>query len=75
MTAKTFDRDMPVHEQLLRVSQTTKKGRKHNHQPSSRVIERKKAGQALWEVMLKRKREAYSAEVKAYWAGLRETHP
>jgi uncharacterized MAPEG superfamily protein len=70
-----FDASHDPADALSRAKARKKVGRKHNHQPRGRAFENrqqsvKRAARDLVET--KRK---YTAKVRAYWLGQRETHP
>ena len=70
-----FDSSVPVHEQLLRVAKAKEPGRKHQHRPGIRFLERKKLTAKRRSAMLKAKRQRFTEAVAAYWRGERETYP
>ncbi len=70
-----FDSDVPRKEQLDRVAKAKQTGRKHNHTPSSRVLEKRKAGAKKWCAMQDNRFREIKARVAAYWRGEIDTHP
>lgn len=72
----TFDKSVPLAEQIRRAGNRKSVGRKHEHRlgPSAaaekakRRAEFKNAKRAKWW-------NRYSAEVAKYWSGARDTHP
>ncbi len=71
----TFDADTPKGDQIKRAGKRKQVGRKHNQQPSSRKTEQQKQGQRKWIVFQAGKDRKRRDEIRAYWAGKRETHP
>lgn len=70
-----FASDVPRKEQLKRVAKAKQTGRKHNHTPSSRVLEKRKAGAKAWRTTQDSKFREMKDKVAAYWRGEIDTHP
>lgn len=70
-----FDSTVPRAEQLQAVSDHKQPGRKHNHKPSNRAVQRVTNSHLCAEktknAMLKRASDA----VRAYWRGEQDTNP
>lgn len=67
--------DMDHDEALARANGRKRVGRKHNHQPRGRAIERRKRAQKIalqHEALLRRK---FSERVAAFWRGEIECFP
>lgn len=70
-----FDGNVPEAEQRLRLAWKKTKGRKHQHKPSSRVNERRKAARMRSANMRSVIAERFKAKVRAYWSGDAEEYP
>lgn len=70
-----FDSSVPRADQLMRMSAAKQPGRKHNHKPSSRVCERRRAGAARATQIIACKAKAWKQQVSAYWRGERDDYP
>ncbi len=72
---QTFPQHMPWHDQLLRIP-TCHTGRKHQHRIGPGKLKQRQVSAMNHKNMMKRKMASkYSAKVRAYWLGLRDSHP
>lgn len=70
-----FDAGVPRQEQLERVDKAKQPGRKHNRKPSSRIVEKRRAGAKKQRAIFDRKFREYKDKIAAYWRGELDTHP
>ena len=70
-----FDSTVSREEQLMRTAKAKRPGRKHLHQASSRVAQRRKNAPRNRAKLQAAKSKAFHALVRAYWAGDRDTNP
>ncbi len=59
----------------MRVIDAKQPGRKHNHQPSTKIVQARTAGKKKWAAMNAKKSQAYKIRVRAYWRGELDNHP
>jgi hypothetical protein len=70
-----FDSKTPRLEQLKAVSDHKQPGRKHQHKPSNRAVQRKANSRKRAEKAKLRAMKRKSDEIRAYWRGERDTNP
>ena len=70
-----FDASVSRIEQLMRSAGARKVGRKHNHTPSRRVLDRRKAAHVRSCKMAAIKSKAFKQQVAAYWRGELDNFP
>jgi len=71
----TFDKKVSIADQLLRSSGRKKVGRKHEHNWSSKKVEKERAKQKKRVKYEAAKRKKYSVKVSAYWRGELDNYP
>lgn len=72
---QTFDSDVPREVALRRARDGRKVGRKHNHQPRGRALERRHRAKIIRAKQREIERLAFSAKVAAYFRGEVENYP
>jgi uncharacterized MAPEG superfamily protein len=72
---QTFDSKTPWHVAIARAQAKKKPGRKHNHQPRGRAMEKRLSSPRRRQALEATVRRKWSALVSAYWRGEMETHP
>lgn len=70
-----FDKDVPLLEQIMRVSKSKQPGRRHQHKPGSRVNEKRKASRVRASKIRSCKAKKFKEKVAAYWRGELQTFP
>jgi IS5 family transposase len=75
MMRQTFDSDTPREVALARAKARRNVGRKHNHQPRGRALERRYRAKLIRARQRELARIAFSAKVAAYFRGDVENYP
>lgn len=70
-----FDKSVTLQEQMMRVSKSKQPGRKHEHKPSSRVNEKRKASHVRALKIGSGKAKKFKEKVAAYWRGELQEFP
>ncbi len=65
----------PHWEALERARARRNVGRKHNHQPRGRAMEKKLSAPKRQQFMVNARRRKFSERVRAYWLGEVECYP
>lgn len=70
-----FPNSMPHDLALMRARGRKKVGRKHNHQPRGRALEKRLKSPMRRQKLMVAQRKKFSAKVRLYWMGQAEAYP
>lgn len=70
-----FNGNIPVEDQINRYGKIKQRGRKHNHTPSSRVCEKRKASKERGIKIKTEKIAKFKSQVMKYWRGDLDHYP